>query len=260
MQFNKLLLSFILWTVVGFVGAIASFFRRYRLSQEHKTKLCYMQQLLRLAGQGFNMDEILKELYYFFIRNKRLRVVLLRAMGLSTINAYNYIYKKLGCEPMRQIHAYLISRIGRNYEKNNSEQVKLSSETIDCFQKLINEWDDEAITSLKYMKKRKIAIWFEINCMLMSNLFLYYKLQTEISLLTLVIVNTIGVALYIILDYECCIVDRNKNDGKLAPWKNAKKRTHTPAKGFQYFYQLVGGMGLIINISMFVLEWLGPVA
>ena len=93
---------------------------------------------------------------------------------------------------------------------------------------------------------------------MLLNLYLYSKLQTEISLVIFVIVNTTGVILFIILDYECCIQNEVLNDGILARGIG-KKKSQPPAAGLQSVFQLLGGLGLIINTITIVDSWLGPI-
>jgi hypothetical protein len=88
------------------------------------------------------------------------------------------------------------------------------------------------------------------------NIALYDYLKNELSLGIFIIVNTIGVIFFIILSYEGAVVEPKSHDGKLARHFGAKKRPHTPATRIKKFYQLVGAMGVIVNISMIAAQFL----
>lgn len=258
MEFNTIILCFILWGFVEFIAILASIFHRITLRQEHIAKKKYMQRLLELSHRGVEPNDLIKELYYSFMGDNRLRIMLLHCLRYQPERAFKYIYSKLGCEPMRVIHNYLIKKISR--EEFSETRPLIPIGTMEYLMKEIDKWDADWCHRLKLRKKKKLQALLEKNLIQIIILFLYLSLQTEQSLVIFAIVNTIGVIMFIILDYECCVVDEKVDEGNLASKKYAKKMSQAVASGVENIYQLVASMGLIINITTVVMNWLGPVA
>ena len=63
-----------------------------------------------------------------------------------------------------------------------------------------------------------------------------------------IVVNTIGVILFIVLDYECVVVDEKFHERKLAKKNGQNNKTIKPAIRVKELFQLVASLGLIINI------------
>ena len=61
---------------------------------------------------------------------------------------------------------------------------------------------------------------------------------------------------FIILDYDCCAVDEKKHEGNLARKNKGKKRALAKDKRLREIFQIVGGMGLIVNITLFAIRLL----
>lgn len=263
MQFNTIILCFLLWGFVEFIAILASIIHRITLKQEHQAKKKYMQRLLEYAARGVDFEELTKELYYSFMGDNRLRIILLHSLRYQPAKAFNYIYSKLGCEPMGKIHAHILKRSQyiNETERNSTEKsILISKNTFSYLIKEVETWDELWWRKLKMLKRRKMSALMEKNLILLANLFLYIRLQTDLCLGIFVIVNTIGVVMYIILDYECCIVDEKRHDGFLASKKYAKKMSQSFARGIEGTFQLAASLGLIINITTVVVNWLGPVA
>ncbi|MBR1622641.1 MAG: hypothetical protein IJ675_01845, partial [Pseudobutyrivibrio sp.] len=92
-----------------------------------------------------------------------------------------------------------------------------------------------------------------------ATILLYLHNETEISLLICIFVNTIGVILFIVLDYEGVVVDENIRERKIAKSIKAEKKTLAPAIWLKNTFQLAGCAGLIINISMLSAHYLEQV-
>ena len=255
MKFNTISLCFLLWSTVGILSVISAVIRRYQANKEHEQKIIYLNQFIFLAKRGKNTSDILKELYYFFVSDKRMRLVLLKAMRLPAPKALDYLYSKIGCEPMKIIHGFVLKRETQN---RDGQPKSIPEDIVQYFYELIEKWEDEYHKQFSILKKRKLRALMEIITMLCINTYLYRWLQIEISLWIFVIVNTLGVILYIVLDNECLVIDR-KNLRSVVARKRAEKKTQFPARGLQSLYQLASGMGLIINIFIIVAGWLGPI-
>jgi len=264
MKLNNIYLCFVLWITVGGLASICSIYRRIRAKKKNKLRLAYMNRLMLLAEQNHDVTTLLREVYYGF-NNKLFKHCLFKALLLQEKAkdkeayaqiGFRYIEKKYGCKPMNLIHNYLINEFLKNG--------KLSTMDYAAFynygEKLINAWKKEELVFNRIMRKELIkgVLWqlFFFN----MNIAVYFNFYTEISELILVIVNTIGIVVFIILDYERTFVDVKNRDGKLAKTFWGKKRALAKTIRIKSFYQLIGGMGLIINLGLFVSQKLAQEA
>ena len=256
MEFNNLSLCLKLWGSVMVLSAVFAFVRHARLKREHLVKKLYMQRFLQFSNKGQSVSMLLKELYYSFMKEKRIRSILLKSMNLEPGKALDYVYTKYGCEPMKLLHDCLLTGQSINVSKDISP---ISKENSDYIQEQIRKWDEEYVQLELMCKKRKITVYLEIIVLSIINYFVYLRLQTDISFMFFAFVATLGTILDVVLDNECVAVDLKSHDGKLA-WLKCQKKTHAPARGLQNLFHLVCGMGFIINIFTAVAGWLGPVA
>lgn len=236
MKFNTIILCFIVWAIAGFLSVPVAFARHIQEKREHEQKRIYLRQFIFLAEKGKNTGEIVKELYYFFINDRYMRKLMLRAMKLPDVKALDFIYSKIGCEPMKILHGFLIKREGQNRIKPLPE---IPCDIINYFNDLIEQWEDDYLELQRQRRNRKVKASCEILIFMALNYYLYSWLKTELSLWIFAIVNTIGVIVFIL---------------------PTNKKTHSFSGGIHGLYQLVSGMGLIINIFTVVAGWLGQVA
>lgn len=262
MKFNIIITCIMLWSAVELVAIIVSTIHRITLEQEHISKKKYLFRLIELASMEREDTDIIRELYYSFVNDKRLRIVFLRALRGSTVKAFKYIYSKLGCEPMKTIHSLLIKKIiaRQNSVEKTGSQPLISNKTKECLINDVNNWDVNWNSRLKILKKKKATVFIEKILAHLINLWLYLELQTDLCLLIYVFVNTLGVIMYIVIDYECCVIDDKIVEGKFSFYRYEKKISQTFARGIENIYQLAVSLGLIINITTVVMGWLGPVA
>lgn len=94
---------------------------------------------------------------------------------------------------------------------------------------------------------------------MIANLALYFRSRLNITLFIFIVVNTIGVVLFIVLDYECVVVDEEFRDRKLARNDAVEKKTLKPALRMKEIFQTVASLGLIINVTMLVEQYLDKV-
>ena len=137
---------------------------------------------------------------------------------------------------MKILHGFLIKREGQNRIKPLPE---IPSDIIHYFNDLIEQWEDDYLELQRQIRNRKVKASCEILIFMALNYYLYSWLKTELSLWIFAIVNTIGVIVFIL---------------------PTNKKTHSFSGGIHGLYQLVSGMGLIINIFTVVAGWLGQVA
>lgn len=236
MKFNTIILCFIVWAIAGLLSIPVAFVRHMQEKREHDQKAIYLRQFLLLAEKGKTSGEIVKELYYFFINDRYMRKLMLKAMKLPDVKTLDYIYSKMGCEPMKILHGFLIKREGQSRKKPLPE---IPYDIIHYFNDLIEQWEDEYLELQRHRRIKKVKTTCEVLIFMALNYYLYTWLKTEISLWIFAIVNTIGVIIFIL---------------------PANKKTHSISGGIHGLYQLVSGMGLIINIITVVAGWLGQVA
>ncbi|SHJ61619.1 hypothetical protein [Pseudobutyrivibrio xylanivorans] len=236
MKFNTIILCFIVWAIAGLLSVPVAVVRYLQEKREHNQKAIYLRQVLFLAENCKTTGEIVKDLYYFFINDRRMRKIMLRAMKLPDGKALDYIYSKIGCEPMKILHGFLIRREGQDRKK---PLPAIPDDIIQYFNDLIEQWEYDYLEFQRRRKIRKLKTISEIMIFMILTYYFYRWLNTEISLWIFAAVNTLGVIIFILPTY---------------------KKTHSQVGMIQSMYQLVSGIGLIVNIFTVVSEWLGQVA
>ncbi|SDB55176.1 hypothetical protein SAMN02910298_02836 [Pseudobutyrivibrio sp. YE44] len=255
MEFNTIFYCLILWAVVILCSSFISALRGLRMKRIHELKKVYMQRVIAIAATGLPTNKLIRELYYSFINEKRLRQILIRAVKRTPEAGFAYINKHLSCEPIMLIHNYLLSR-----EKHLEGKGEIPKDIIAHFENEIEKWDQEYEETLSSLKKARRKTFIFGLFFTILNLFMYSRIKTGNSLMIYAIVDTIGVIWSIILDYECSVVDERMRAGNPAWIKFKKKKTQFLTKGITNVYQLAAGLGLILNITTVVAGWLGPIA
>ena len=248
-KFNKIVISFILWGAVELCSIVYCALRRLREQKKRAMKELYIKRVIRLLPKCADSIELLRELYYSFGNNKYLRKIMIRAIKYQETQfdnrtyvaaGFSYIEGKLGCAPIDYIHRYLAEN-----------ELKVGEA-----QQRILLWKTENDKFLTYMRKQRTKLLFEKSVLLFCNLLIYLKYSNDITLLIFAVVNTIGLVSFIILDYDCCIVDEKKREGNLARRNKGKKRALAKDKRLREMFQIAGGTGLIVNITLFVIRLL----
>ncbi len=255
-EFNKVI-SFVVFSLsVELIAICTATFHKAAINRQHSVKKEYMIRLLNISQKFSSVEDIMKELYYSYMKDRYMSAIMYKALKYrQPKKGLYYIYRKIGCDIMWQLHMFLISR-----QRDYGDRVgPISYSIISDFMRKIDEWDGIYLEKLHALKKRRILVLVEKNIILAANILLYFCFKIDISLVIFIVVNTIGLILFIILDYECCIEDGKCFARNLADKIQQRKKTRLPAHKLYNLYQLVGGMGLIINISIVVARWLGPV-
>lgn len=256
MKFNTIIICLVLWGTVCFIAIISGFFKSIRAKKLYSIQMKYLRQFIFLAGRGVNSGNIIRELHCTFIRERRLRKTLIRAMRMPSSQGLELIYQAIGCEPMNVIHKFVLERERR---RGKNQLCEIPEDIIKYFNNLVEEWDEKVIHNRKVQNRSNIKAFLEVIVFILLDLVLYSYVQTDLSLMIFAIANTVGVIMFIILTNEGYVVDKKNRDRKLARVNGQEKKTR-PVKWIHNLYQLVGGLGLIINIFIIVSEWLGPVA
>ena len=101
---------------------------------------------------------------------------------------------------------------------------------------------------LKLSTKKFVKAFLSVHVVELANLALHFLLNNVYSQCIYIVVNTTGVIMLIIQEYECMTVDCKKRERKLARDLRQKNKTQ--------IFQLVAGLGLILNISMIAAQFL----
>ena len=101
---------------------------------------------------------------------------------------------------------------------------------------------------LKLSTKKFVKALVGIHVVELANLALHFTLNNIYSQIIYIVVNTTGLIMLIIQEYECMSVDGKKCERNLARDFSRKNKTQ--------IFQLVAGLGLILNISMIAARFL----
>lgn len=246
MELNNLQLCFALWIVAELVSIIVTWIHKGSINRAIKAKELYFSRLIYFMKKGTPISEILQELYFSFSTNSGLRSILFKAMNQArTSDGLKLITESMQCRPITLVHRQL------------SQAYLMGQETIDAkdnlYEYFTNEleiWKESRREAERILRKKRRRYFIEKTIFLISNLALYFYLKNEKSLGIFIVVNTIGVILFIVLDYDCTVVDSKIRDGKLAKIKKPTKKALEPARRLQGIFQMVASLGLILNITM----------
>lgn len=248
MKLNILLSCTILWIAVEVISVVISIIRSRKEDRNYRLASLYVKRMLFLLNKSTPKENLLQKLYYSLVAtkgNRRLCKIILKAIVKGDLtHSFLYIQKVLSYEPVELVNKIVL-------EKRTESKIVVD-EVLDSL-KLCSEVRKQIKNTLF---KNKMKILSEKMFFISANMALLYRLQNEYSLLIFIIVNTIGVILFIVLEAESTRVNGKVHEGKLARRKNIIKKTHAPAVGLKTLYQLMAGMGLILNISMVVYQFL----
>ncbi len=259
MEFNNLILCIFLWVSVDILTFIVTLLHKKSVRMHVTVKEQYIQRILYFLSKNTPIDDVLKEVLLSIKNtkgyNKYLRKIVFSALKYHDIQkGFKYIETKIGCAPVNEIHRYLM----KNYSRIQDEMV-IDKKVLYRLKKEADLWKTNRSIVDKVLKKNRLKYIIEKIILFIINLALYLHLKTDLSLCIFIVVNTISVILFIVLDYESIIVDEKKRDGKLANNKKSpgvRKKTHLPAFRLKGIFQLVAGMGLILNISTIAVQFL----
>ena len=243
---NKYIFScVILWILVEFISFVASKIRKNIEATIYKNKKSYINHLLYFLEKNVPKQKLLQELYYSFPKNRILQSLILKSMKKGDLRAsLAYIEGQIWCYPVARLHEIFLS---------SDYDVKAAKQEVD---KAVNSWDMSRNGIKTAYRKNRIRLIVERTILFLSTIALHSYHKNEISLLIFAVVNTIGVILFIVLDYESINVDLKIRDGNPARGFNTEKKTLAPALGLKNIFQLAGCMGLIINIAMIAAQFL----
>ena len=242
MNSNTLISCFSLWVIVEMISLLNTFFGGRILKKRYEMKRIYSTQLLFLLKKKGNECRLLEKLYVG-LTNKSLRKI--RKGSLK--NQFAYIDKKIGCDIITLIHNHILHPV-KSYEG----LVKEVYDKLNIMELSVNQIK-------KTLIRNKLRLLLDKTIMMFINLALYHQLQNEYSLIIFIVVNTIGVIWFIVLDYESISVVLQFQERNLADAVSVKNKTQAPAYAVKRIFTTVAGLGLIINISMIAAGYLGLV-
>ena len=246
MQLNIIYYCLILWIVVEVITTIMVIVKSRIEKMVFAMEKIYVEALVFFLEKKLPKERMLQSLYFSLgatHSQKKLGKILLKAKSCGNLNSSHiYIQNKLNCIPVVELHECILKETGT---KEDIHKIKHSFYMMEEMRKMVNG----------VVFKNNIKVLCEKMLIISGNMALLYSLQNEISLLIFIIVNTTGVILFILLEYESTSLYKKQNEGKLASEKGLIKKTLSPATRLKSFYQFAGGMGLIINISMIVYQF-----
>ena len=250
MELNNLRLCFALWIGVEAISIFAAFCHKHRSNKAFRMKQLYFNRMLYLMERKVQRESLLQECYLNTASCKALQRLLFKALSLQNPNSgFRYMTKALYCEPVRLLNGYLI----------NSKDRKLTQDTLEYFREQLELWITSRKKLQEHLNTNRLIYIIEKTIFMIANLALYFRSRLNITLLIFIVVNTIGVVLFIVLDYECVVVDEEFRDRKLARNNTIEKKTLKPARRMKEIFQTVASLGLIINVTILVEQYLDKV-
>ncbi len=229
---NDIILCFLLWIFTELSAIAISIYKRAKNKRSLYIKKLYVQRLIYYTKKRKLTIQLLQEMYFSLGHVKELKSIILEALKLGDIRvSLEYIEDEIGFETMYLLHDRLLENIpvDDNFCKKLNESMLL--------------WEKDNKDLQKIFNKGLIKASLEKNVVLLINVALYLQNKTVISRGIYIVVNTIGVIIFIVLLSESIVVDDKIRDGKLARKYSHKNKTLAA-------FQTVAGLGLILNISM----------
>lgn len=248
MQFYTIITCTMIWILGVLASKFILLIKSIRMKRQHRLKALYMHRLISYTDKGYSAKRLMKELYFSFSKVNDIKYIIFKAMKMELQTGFNYINSKIGCPPMRIIHEYIVKRQSYIADKESS---RIPEDVKNRVMEEISEWEQQFKEELKAQRIIRIKLFVNELIVFAVNLYLYLSLQTKISMVIFVVVNTLAVLLSIMVDYEGSLIDG---------FKRVKRKSQKPANGLRTTYQLMAGLGLIINISTVAAWWLGPIA
>ena len=250
MELNNLRLCFALWIGVEAISILAAICHKHRSNKAFRMKQLYFNRMLYLMERKVQRESLLQECYLNTASCKALQRLLFKALSLQNPNSgFRYMTKALYCEPVRLLNGYLI----------NSKDRKLTQDTLEYFREQLELWITSRKKLQEHLNTNRLIYIIEKTIFMIANLALYFRSRLNITLFIFIVVNTIGVVLFIVLDYESISVVLQFQERNLADAVRVKNKTQAPAYAVKRIFTTVAGLGLIINISMIAVGYLGLV-
>ena len=250
MELNNLRLCFALWIGVEAISILAAICHKHSSNKAFRMKQLYFNRMLYLMERKVPWENLLQECYMNTTSCKPLQRLLFKAMSLQNPNSgFRFMTKALYCEPIRRLNGYLA----------HSKERKVTKDTIEYFRDQLELWITSRKKLQEHLNTNRLIYIIEKTIFMITNLALYFRSRLNITLFIFIVVNTIGVVLFIVLDYECVVVDEKFRDRKLARNDAVEKKTLKPALRMKEIFQTVASLGLIINVTMLVEQYLDKV-
>lgn len=232
------------------ISIIAAICHKAKSNRLFRMKQLYFTRMLYLLERGVDRDCLLQECYLNTASSKPLQKILFEAIKLQNpVSGFKYVTKSLYCQPIKILNGYLSGRNER----------KVTIDTIEYFKEQLELWITSREKLQKNLNTNRLIYIIEKTIFMITNLALYFKSRLDITLFIFIVVNTIGLVLFIVLDYECVVVDEEFRDRKLARGSKIEKKTLKPTIRMKEIFQTVASLGLIINVTMLVEQYLDKV-
>lgn len=264
MQLNIIIECAKLWIGVSLCTILYYLYRNIEGKKLRQDQILYIKRVLYYMPKCSNGNQLLLEVYYSLGKDKRLKKYILQGIKRQEKatndkdyiqSGFDYIEKKIGCEPISYIHRNIIDEELKFGEYKLFDYEELRNEAMIK----IAEWDNCGKLISRQFKRQRLKNIIAQILFLIMNSIAFVRLHTDISMYVLVIVHTIGIMSFICLHYDTGVVECKKRDGNLARDFCNTKMALATCKRINSFYQLAGGMGLIVHLWYFTTQQLEQV-
>lgn len=245
MKLNNIQLSVVLWLGAEVISILLTLCHRIKARLRFKWAKLYFGRLLFMAEKGTSYDKMLEEMYVSLGTNKGLKKLIFKALFYQdTEKAFDYMDRKLQCPAISHLQNCLTRNLG--------------AVDLQIFRNEFSEWIEISQKYQKLLHTNRLKLFVEETVLLVANMALYFRVKSETSLLIFIVVNTIGVIIFIVLEYDCMAENYKKRERNLASII-ATKKTLARAVKLKNLYQFTAGLGLIINVSQIAVQILEQV-
>ena len=248
MKFNILSDCVLLWALVELCAYIFFLIRKKGEINNYNAVNVYINRLIFFLKKGIHKEKLFQEIYLSLPKcrnNKTIRTYLIKAIRCGSVyEGIDYIEDVIGCEPIRKLH----NLIKGEYVNERDLKEIITTD--------IELWQNSRRNQLKTVFTMKTKLIAQEILLIVANFMLYIRTKNDISFVIVVVVNTIGAILFILLEYESIHVIQLCYEGNLAYLKMLKRKSHPPTVSFTKLFQMVGGMGIVANTAMLAVRFL----
>ena len=203
---------FVLWLVVTLVAMIGAGIKRHKSKSFYKDKKYYIEQLLVSYNEILNIWDAILDVSFCMRRNSEIYKIICdgkKDILNPSLDENDIIYKitkEMDCYVIEILHETLIAASGK----------QLTKSVVELLQLIKNIW--QQVNGDIYRKRgaQWIITFIYKEMMFLINIMIYLRWHQIISLEIAIVINTVGLIIFILLDYKWIIKEENINEGNLA--------------------------------------------
>ncbi len=203
---------FVLWLAVTLVAMIGAGIKRYKSKSFYKDKKYYIEQLLVSYNETLNLWDAILDVSFCMKRHSAVYKIICdgkKDILNPSIDENKIIYKitqEMDCYVIEILHETLIASSGR----------QLTKSVVELLQLIKNIWQQENGALYRKRGAQWIITFIYKEMMFLINIMIYLRWHQIISLNIAIVINTVGLIIFILLDYRWVIEEENINEGNLA--------------------------------------------